>query len=198
MSSKNNTTQQKILKACWKLLEENQGKNVRMSDIAKQTGISRQALYLHYKTRSDLLIATTHYLDEVKDVDQRLYASRTATSGYERLETFIEAWGNYIPEIYSISKALLAIKDSDQAAADAWQDRMMAIRHGCTAIVTALKKDKKLSVEHTEEDATDILWTLLTIRNWEHLTIECGWSQEKYIKKVTTIAWDALTKSKRI
>ncbi|MBL4878008.1 MAG: helix-turn-helix transcriptional regulator, partial [Hyphomonas sp.] len=55
MSSENLETREKIMRATWKLLEESGGSGVRMSDIAKAAGISRQAVYLHFPTRADLL-----------------------------------------------------------------------------------------------------------------------------------------------
>lgn len=112
-----------------------------MSDIARQAGISRQALYLHFPTRAELLVATARHLDDVKKVDERLAASRSATTGMERLDAFIEAWGNYIPEIYGVGKAFIAMQDQDEAAATTWSDRMQAVREGCKAAVTALRKN---------------------------------------------------------
>jgi AcrR family transcriptional regulator len=188
MSSKNSKTRDRILKAALKLLEASQGKGVRMTDIAKRAGISRQALYLHFSTRAELLIATTYYLDEVKGVEERLVPSRTAQSGIERLDAFIEAWGTYIPEIYGIAKALLAMRDTDEAAAEAWDERMQDMREGCEAAINALNRDKMLSPDHSPNQATDILWTMLSVRNWEQLTIECGWPQEKYIETLKSLA----------
>ena len=188
MSSTNPETRDRILKAALKLLEASQGKGVRMTDIAKRAGISRQALYLHFSTRAELLIATTYYLDEVKGVEDRLVPSRTAQSGIERLDAFIEAWGTYIPEIYGIAKALLAMRDTDEAAAEAWDERMQDMREGCEAAINALNRDKMLSPDHSPNQATDILWTMLSVRNWEQLTIECGWPQEKYIETLKSLA----------
>ncbi|MFC1795838.1 TetR/AcrR family transcriptional regulator, partial [Pseudomonadota bacterium] len=95
-----------------------------MGDIARQAGISRQAVYLHFASRTDLLVAATRHLDQVLDVDRSLAPSRAATSGTERLALYIECWGNYIPEIYGVAKALLLAQDTDEAAAAAWKDRM--------------------------------------------------------------------------
>ena len=163
-----------------------------MTDIAKEAGISRQAVYLHFPTRAELLIATTRYLDEIKNVEKRLTPSRNATGGIERLDAFIEAWGNYIPEIYGIAKALFAMQDSDEAAKLAWADRMQAVRHGCAAVVQALNRDGVLSRDHTPKQATDILWTMLSVRNWEQLTIECGWSQKRYVVTTKQLAQRSL------
>ncbi|MBL4907634.1 MAG: TetR/AcrR family transcriptional regulator [Sneathiella sp.] len=188
MSSKNTETRNRILKASLGLLEASQGKDVRMSDIAKLAGISRQALYLHFSTRAELLIATTLYLDEIKGTDDRLTSSRTAETGQQRLDAYIDAWGHYIPEIYGIAKALLAMRDTDDAAAEAWDNRMQAMKEGCKAAIEALSRDNMLSPDHPPEDATDLLWTLLSIRNWEQLTLDCGWSQEKYIDRMKALA----------
>ena len=159
-----------------------------MTDIAKRAGISRQALYLHFATRAELLIAATRYLDEIKNTDIRLAPSRAAATGVERLDAYIEAWGNYIPDIYGIIKALLAMKDTDPEAANAWNGRMQAMREGCEAAILALDRDGKLSPDHSPEDATNILWTMLSVRNWEQFTIECGWSQGKYIETLKFLA----------
>jgi AcrR family transcriptional regulator len=166
-------------------LEEHGGKGVRMGDIARETGISRQAVYLHFASRTELLVAATRYLDRKLDVDSRLAPSRTASSGVERLRLYIECWGNYIPDIYGVAKALMVAKDTDEAAATAWNDRMLAMRDGCRAAVDALYADGMLADEWTRPKATDALWTLLLVPNWENLTIECGWSTNEYVRRMT-------------
>lgn len=188
MSRDKNPTRVRILKSTWSLLEDGGGSAVRMADIAKAAKISRQALYLHFPNRAELLVATTRYLDEVHDIDSKLVASRTAMTGVERLVEWIDAWGNYIPTIYGIAKALMAMKDSDEEANAAWNDRMQAVRHGCAATIAALKTDSNLNKELSENEATDALYVLLSIRNWEQLRIECGWSQERYITLIQDMA----------
>lgn len=191
MSRKKIPTRDRILDAAWQLLESG-GSGVRMSDIAKRAGVSRQAVYLHFPNRAELLIATTRYIDDAKRVDDRLAASRAATSGPERLTAFVEAWGNYIPEIYGVGSALIAMEDSDEEARQAWADRMRAVREGCAAAVTAIATDGRLATGHTPETATDLLWTLLSVENWERLTHKCGWRQEDYISRITVVTHAAL------
>ncbi len=188
MSSKNIETRTRILDATVQMLEKNGGRGVRMGDIAKVAGISRQAVYLHFASRTELLVATTRYLDEILDVDSRLAASRAATSGVERLALYIECWGHYIPEIYGVAKALLLAQDTDVAAAAAWRGRMLAMRDGCRAAIDALHSDGTLAPEWTPKRATDTLWTLLLVPNWENLTDECGWSTQQYVRWMKTVA----------
>ena len=188
MSSKTIETRVRILNATLKLLESGQGSSVRMSDIAKTTGISRQAVYLHFPNRAELLIAATRHLDDLNDVNARLIASRTAATGQERLEAFIEAWGNYIPEVHGVAKALLALQDTDEAARLAWADRMAGLREGFEAAVKALKKDGMLSPDHSVKEATDILWSMLSVQTWMLLTQDCGWPQRQYVKSMKQLA----------
>ena len=188
MSRENLDTRERILKAALDLLEQSVGKGVRMSDIAKQAGISRQALYLHFATRAELLIAVTHYVDELKESDARLAPSRAAQSGVERLDAFVEAWTGYIPEIYPTAKVLIAMGDTDKEAAAAWDLRMRDMKEGCAAAIDALVADNSLSAAYSRQDATDLLWAMLSVRNWEHLKQQCGWSQKKYENAIKSLA----------
>ena len=188
MSSKNSDTRNRILETTIRMLEEHGGRGVRMGAIAKNSGISRQAVYLHFLSRTDLLVEATRYLDKKLDIDRRLAPSRTATTGIERLSLYIECWGNYIPEIHGVGKALLLAQDTDEAAATAWKDRMGAMRDGCRAAIDALYSDGHLAPEWTRSKATDALWTLLLLPTWENLTFECDWSSNEYIRRMTTLA----------
>src|ERR687897_2277213 len=114
MSSGEPETRTRILEATWRLMEERRGQGVRMRDVAEAAGISRQAVYDHFGSRAELMVATARYGDEVRGLDERLRRYRAATGGAERLETFVEFWGNYIPQIYGIARALLAARETDQ------------------------------------------------------------------------------------
>ncbi len=197
MSSKNLETRERILAAALELLESGEARAVRMADIAKKTGISRQAVYLHFPTRAELLIATTRYLDQIQDVDRGLIPSRTAKTGVERLDAYIDAWGNYIPVMYGVGRALLAMRDTDEAAAEAWDERMGAMREGCEAAILALERDGTLAQGYSVEDATNLFWMLVSVRNWELLRQECGWSQKKYVETMKDTARKLFVQAER-
>jgi AcrR family transcriptional regulator len=164
-----------------------------MGDIAKETGISRQAVYLHFATRTDLLIAATLFRGDMLGVEDRLAPSRAAESGVERLKLYIEFWGDFIPEFYGVAKALMLAQDTDDAAAAAWRDRMLALRDGCRAAIDALHEDGTLAREWNRPKATDALMAILQVPNWEYLTIECGWSTQEYIRRTQLLALRTFT-----
>lgn len=184
MSSDQGETRTRILAATRRLMEEKSDQKVRMQDIARAAGISRQAVYLHFKSRAELLVATTHYVDELRDVDERIRRWEDATTGVERLEEWVEMWGNYIPEIYGVGKALLSVRETDEAAHLAWNERMTAVRIKCADTVEALEREGMLASEWTRKEAVDLLWSLLSLRSWELLTKECGWSTGQYVSSM--------------
>lgn len=186
MSSTELDTRSRILAKSLQLLVERQGKGVRIQDIAQAAGVSRQAVYLHFPSRVDLLIATARYADDLYGEVERFRQNCEASSGVELLEAYVDFWANYIPEIYGLAKALLAAQETDKAAAAAWQDRMNALRGGCEDVIQRLSEEQTLAPEWTPSEAIDFMWTMLLLPNWENLTMHCGWTNEQYASWIKT------------
>ena len=187
MSSELSDTKTRILEATWQLMEQRHGQGVSMSDIAKAAGISRQAVYLHFSSRTELMIATTNYVDEVKGLNERLNQYKTATTGTELLEACVDIWGNYIPEIYGIAKALIMTRETDEATAAAWNGCMSGLREYCREIIEALEREGILASGWSRQEAIEMFWTMISVSNWEQLTIDCDWSTELYISRMKTL-----------
>lgn len=192
MSSEPPPTRDRILDAAIDLLEAKGEKPVRMSDIAKAAGLSRQAVYLNFPNRAELLIAAVRRLDDRQDVDGRVAASRAAASGEERLALWVRAWGDYIPVIHGLARALTAMAATDPDARAARADRMAAVHHGCAAAVAALARDGCLTPDLDQAMATDLLFAILSIESWEILRLERGWSQAAYLDQMERLARAAL------
>jgi len=192
MSSKNAETRTRILDAALKVLEREGGRGVRMSDIAAAAGVSRQAVYLHFESRVNLMVATVQYGDEVNR-SQTQIIPWTQAEGVAKLDAWIEFWGGYVPQIYGVAKALMLDRDADVAAAAAWQDRMANIRASCRETIDSLAKSGQLTHQWNSKTATDFLWTMLSISAWEDYTQTCGWSDRQYVQKMKKAARLLLT-----
>lgn len=192
MSREKTSTRDRILQVTLKLLEAGAGKRTSMSDVAKAAKISRQALYLHFPNRADLLIATVRHVDQIKKVEERFAKSRATIDGRPKLAAWIDDCGNYIPEIHSVARALLAMRDTDVEARAAWEDRMTALHHGCEAVAAALAAEGILRPTLTKTEAADLLFTLVSIQSWEALCLHAEWSQERYIAVLKETAENAL------
>jgi hypothetical protein len=42
--------------------------------------------------------------------------------------------------------------------------------------------------DRSRDEAVDLLWTMLSIRNWEQLTIERGWSTSQYVGRTQELS----------
>jgi AcrR family transcriptional regulator len=185
MSSNKKSTRERILDATWQMMEESPGHAIRMADIAKAAGVSRQAVYLHFSNRADLLIATTRHMDDVLKIQDRLEPTRNAASGRQRLGLFIAVWGSYLPQIAGVARALLVMRETDAEARAAWDDRMAAMREGCAAAIKALAAEEDLADGWTIDTGTDLLCTMLSFQSWDQLTTGCGWTNEDYIARLS-------------
>ncbi|MEO0683416.1 MAG: helix-turn-helix domain-containing protein, partial [Pseudomonadota bacterium] len=84
MSSAEPATRERILEAACTLLAQGSAEAASMARIAKAAGLSRQAVYPHFASRAELLIAAARHVDQARDVDARLAASRAAETGEAR------------------------------------------------------------------------------------------------------------------
>jgi hypothetical protein len=117
-------------------------------------------------------------------------------SGIRALNGYIDWWGNYIPDIYGLAKALISAKDTDEAAAAAWNDRMQASYQGCLQVIQRLAADGVLAPMWTTEEAADYFWAAISVQTWESLVLERGWSTATYIERVQQVMRRTLVQTK--
>jgi AcrR family transcriptional regulator len=194
MSSTEFTTRERILRAAWSLMAKRRGHGVRMEDIAEEAGVSRQAVYLHFTSRTELLIAAARFLDETLHLTERLQPVCAVQRCDQALDAYVEFWANYIPDIYALAKPLLAVRDTDEAAAAAWADRMVPLYEGCLTIIRRLAEEQQLAAEWSVEDAADFFWATISFQNWENLIVDRGWSKEQFIERTRLALRRALLK----
>lgn len=166
-----------------------------MADIAREVGLSRQAVYLHFSSRSQLLVAAFQHLDESVKLNSRMKGFRKAKHAQQRLSRFITFWGQYLPEIYGVSRALMVAQAHDPAAAQAWAARLSALRDGCSTVIDGLHAEGLLAKGWSRTTGTDGLCAMLSVSSWEMYSRQCGWSDEDYIKRMKKMARSTFIRS---
>jgi hypothetical protein len=71
---------------------------------------------------------------------------------------------------------------------------MGVVHEACRNIIERLQRDGTLAPGWALDEAADLLWTMLSIRNWEHLTNDCGWSQGQYVARMQELLKRALVR----
>ncbi len=176
-----------------RLIEESRGKEVRLKDIAQAAGVSRQAIYLHFGSRVGLMIATVQYIDEAAGFVTRTQHVRDEEDSVKAIGLFLAFWADYVPTVYGLAKQLLVLRETDEGAAAAWQDRMDGLRNiACRYLIERIAEEGRLRAGWETEMAIDFFWSLISIQTWENLVIERGWSSEQYTMKIKRVIDDAL------
>ncbi len=181
MSSNSLSTRERILNASWKLLEQGAGKTVRMADIAKQAKVSRQAVYMLFENRANLVRATRIHVDELHGVSEKIRKILSQNSPELMLLEYIAFWAAYLPNIYGLARAMQLGALHDVAAAQAWQDCLDEHFDVCLRIATALEHDGILQAGWTCQSASEIIFTSVSLDGWAELVVKRNWARSRYV-----------------
>ena len=178
MSTQTENTSNLLLAAAWRRLAR--GDAARLVDVAKDAGVSRQALYLHFGSRVGLLVALTRHIDKTLGLDVMLREVAAIPSPRERLLAALRVSARYAPKIQSVAMALARLRPVDADARAAFDERMEYRRQGIRRILHAIARDGGLASEWNVRRATDALWAAGSPQTWELLVTERGWSPKEF------------------
>lgn len=184
---------EKILQAALKLITRRGGADVTMAQIASAARMSRQAVYLHFKDRGDLLVALARYTDQQRGLDAEIQHIRQALTGVEAIRRMVSLQARSNPIVWAIARMFEALRRSDPEVERAWQDRLQHRLSGCRQIMQHVKEEGKLPSGLPVDVAADLMWTLTSLRMWEDLVLLRGWSPKKYEEHVCGLLLSALT-----
>lgn len=167
-----------ILDAAWKLIGE-RGLAVSMAEIGEAVGMTRQSIYVHFKTRGGLLVALVRRVDEREEIHARLLRAIELPDASERLDAFLVGWFDFVPKIHPVARQLIAARHHDVEAAEAWRDRMDELREGFLLLARSLQREGALRTDWTAPLAADYLWAGASVQVWELLAVDRGWGARK-------------------
>ena len=163
-----------------------------MARVADLAGVSRQALYLHFADRADLLIEVSREADRRVRTPARQRRIDDASSGREALREAVAIQALIKPQLRGIATALDVLRRSDPAAEAAWKEREHARLDRCEQVVRRLHADGDLTPTMNVAVAARCLWAITSQRVWDDLVVDQGWSTSQYRKHLTQLAESAL------
>lgn len=185
----------KILAAALALIRRRSGANVSIGEIARAARLSRQAIYLHFADRADLLIALVRYVDETRGLPEKLQKITDAPSGLAAMREMVALQASDNPALWPIARVFDAVRRDDHAVERSWQDRLQHRLAGCREIMRRVERDGDLSPDIDVQTAADLLWTITSLRMWEELVVGRGWSAKKYEEDVYALLLRTLTRT---
>jgi AcrR family transcriptional regulator len=186
-------TRAAILDATWRLLEESDD-HVSMAAVAERAGITRRSLYLHFSSRSDLLLALHAHVDTTLDLAASTQPIFDAPDAVTALRQFARHLAEFHPQIQHIDRAILRLEESDPDVASLVRQGIDAWLTGCRSVTQRLADEGRLADPWTVDTAADLLWHFMFPEVLQRLTQQRNWSSEQYRDLLTTVLIRTLVK----
>ncbi len=175
---------QKILETTFRIVGKEGAGAVTAARVARDTGVSRQAVYLFFGSRAGLLSAALRERDAASGIGRIMLRCAAGRPSPAALAALIEAWFGYLPQIDEASAAMEAAAAVDTDAAAAWAERVGAFRSLLAAVIGRIATAPGLAPGWTVETATDFAFMITRISNWRSLVVERGWAPSRAVGAV--------------
>jgi AcrR family transcriptional regulator len=180
------STRERILDTATGLVEARPEAAPSMSEVARATGISRQALYLHFPDRAALLLAVVEHVDDRGGLAAEIAAVEASADGPSQVRAWVGMQARRNPRVASLARALDQSRHGDDPATAAWRNRTANRMRGATAVVQRLRREGWVHRSWTTAQAATVVWELVSFRVWDDLVNEAGLTPERYTEIVTT------------
>lgn len=185
-------TKTRIVDATWKLFNEMSPKSPTLGQIAKEAGVSRQAVYLHFENRMNLFGETVRIMREKVGTAERLKAAREVAP-----ELVLPSWVDKLFELYEeilpMGRTYLAAAHADDAGKQGWDFMVSRVRLSVTYVIERFESLGMLQPKWTVETATDWLYSRIDFAMWHLIVNELGWTHEQaVIRTVESLEADLL------
>ena len=149
--------------------------------VAKKAGVSRQAIYLHFPTKAELLTALhLHIFDtDVVPALQR-HPILDAMTGLEVLDATIAADAEIVDRVWRIHESLTVARRQNPEVDQTLLAREQEHYDGLVDVGRRLERDGALPPAVPVELFTDMLWGLMNIGTYRNLVVERGWPLDQY------------------
>ena len=189
MSSKKSDTRRRLLAAARELIEGGDY-SVGLGEIGRRAGVSRQAVYLHFASRADLLTALTTFIEDEADLGRLLAPVYTARSGVQALRHLIDAGAQFEPQIHAMVQASLRMQDDPTVVATS-DERMRRRFEAMRDVIARIESEGQLATGWDVETATGFLWSLTAPSTFDLLVRQHGWSPRQWADSTFQLLHDA-------
>jgi AcrR family transcriptional regulator len=181
MSSGRPDTRRAILLAARELFEAQGYFGAGLEAVAKKAGVSRQAIYLHFASKADLLtdLHLDIYRTDVLPALQRrpIWTAPTALAALDA-STAVDA--EVASKVWRLHEALVVARRHHPEVEETLRPRE-AERYGeVVRLARWLKKDGHLPTGMRVGEVADVYWGLTSTGTFVNLVVERGWSVDRF------------------
>jgi AcrR family transcriptional regulator len=184
------STRDRIFTAARDLFEA-RGFEVSMGEIASRAGISRQAVYLHFASKADLLRRLTSWVEEQADLSSLLQPVYDAPTGEQALQALVQAAAEFEPQIHALARAVERIDSHNPQLQEISADRMRRRLDAMTGIVGRIQAEGRLRPGWDIDRAAAFVWSTTAPPAYHLMVVELGWTPHQWADATYRLLHDA-------
>lgn len=186
-NARSRATRRRLLDAAWDLLARDGPAGTTLEAVTRAAGVSRRALYLHFRSRAELLVALRDHIDAALDLPTSLAPIGAAPDAAAAVGAWAAHVAGFHSKIAPVVKALDHARHTDSDVAALWE-RAMSEWHGeSESLVRRIQAEGRLTPPWSVADATDLLWSFMSADFVHDLVVERGWTVEELAVRLATV-----------
>lgn len=175
-------TRTAILDAARALFEEQGYFGAGLEAVAKRAGVSRQAIYLHFASKADLLTALHLHIYETDVVPSLArHPIWTAPTALDAVDAMISVDAEVASKVWRLHEALVVARRHHEEVDATLRPREAERYQEYVRLGRWLKREGELPPRLRVATFADILWGLLSLGTFQNLVVERGWSIERFV-----------------
>lgn len=174
--------------AAWHLAQDEGAEAVTMERIAREAGTSRRAVYLHFASRTDLMIALLDHTDAKLDLQASVRPIQEATTLPDALDAWAAHVASYHHRLLPMVRTIDHARRTDPDAQALWDAAMANWSASCRGFAEQANAAGQLAAPWDVETAADLLWALMGVELLEDLVEDRGWSEAQYAQRLGLLA----------
>lgn len=185
-------THEALLESGSELIASEGFANVTLAQVAEAAGVSRQAVYLHFGSRTGLLTQVADYIWQKKGLPNPRQLVESAATAREALHLLVELRARacevldpylYVPDGQS---------DPEGEVMQAYTKRQTERLEVFRITARRMKDEGVLQPGITVDAAAEMMWSVLSVPVWRSLVSMRGWSQRKFVREMEGLLTRAL------
>jgi AcrR family transcriptional regulator len=186
-NARSRRTHAALLDAARSILEERGFSELTMASVAEHAGVSRRAVYLHFRSRGELVGAMFDHVAQTEGLPESLARVRSAPDAVGALDEWARHEASYHSRILGVAQALERVGRDDPDAAP-WRERIARYQlFDCRLLAQRLADERRLASSWTVESATDMLWALISTELLDRLLSDRQWTPEQYAQRFSDL-----------
>jgi AcrR family transcriptional regulator len=178
-------TRTRILEAARVVFEELGYYDAGLGLVAKEAGVSRQAIYLHFPSKAELLNALHLHIfttDVVPALERHPHTD--AVSALDALDAMIAVDVEVVSKVWRLHESLQMARRLHPEVEETLRPREDERYGELLHLGRRLKREGALPPNIRVGMLADMLWGLLNVGTYRSLVIERGWSLKQYTRWV--------------